>query len=229
MTEPEPKPEPERGPLTTEALKQLERLQSEAFTQFKAALARLELHVEERKDSAQRTDSWVKFERCRSVSEGRVPASHFDSDTQPVSKKFTIAGRHYNEFIPGAFSWSFPGSGSLPDLDNADGEPAADRELAADAQQTTVEVEDLLAAQPEVEPDINGHADSALLSKASSPTLPHTDLGANIDGYGEAMSSLFGPFGSDGMVPSNLLGNEAQSASKSGADDAPSGTPHSPI
>ena len=212
VAKPEPEPDSEPATLSKEALDRWEHLQKESYTRSMATLARLELQTEERKDSARRTDSWVKSERRHSVTQGLVPASHFDKDTEPVSKTFPVAGRHDNEFTPGAFSGSFPRLGLLPDVNTPD------KWLAAEAEQTAGEVQHPLAIQPEAEPEAGGDANT------SSPTLPHTEPDADTDDYGEAMRSLFAPLNPNSTIPPHVPDTEAQRAPDSGVDEAPRDT-----
>lgn len=73
-----------------------------------AALDRLVL--EQRKDLVL---SWIKAERRRFVSQGRIPASHFDNEVHLVESS-TRAGRMFADIILGSFSWSFPAQARCP-------------------------------------------------------------------------------------------------------------------
>jgi hypothetical protein len=160
------------------------------------ALKRFE--VQQRKDSAQ--DAYIEGEFAR-----------FDQGLEV--KVFTKAGEHLSTAIPGAYSWSMPGSGALPSISN----PGA--KLTAGAAEIAVEVENLSTGQSEevsddcvyvYAPIVNPPPQSPVPLSWLPPRTPPTPRrkGPLIPVF---VTASFGPFHSDDMISPILLDDELES------------------
>ena len=160
------------------------------------ALKRFE--VQQTKDSAQ--DAYIEGEFAR-----------FDQGLEV--KVFTKAGEHLSTAIPGAYSWSMPGSGALPGISHLGAK------LHADAGETVVEVENLSAGQSEevyndcvyvYTPIVNSPPQSPV-PLSWLPPRTHPTPQRNGPFIPLFVTASFGPFYSDDMIPPISLDDKLES------------------
>lgn len=153
----------------------------------------------QRVDSMQRTRSWVKAERWRCA-----PAPDKVDDAQFDIVGSAVARRRSPKFVSGSFSQSPPALRPFPGSGNDDSEPtlASEQNAAEDAQPT----------DPKILFGTDTGVSEGLTSNASSHTLAHIAPVTFTGSDGKAVTSLFGPFNPNGVMPTTVLNNESQHA-----------------